>query len=77
MDLINPNNGDAAVPNVVNQTEPPIEGRINWSNYNFPPCLHIVHFSLTELQGKLRSFVASIYLSYLILLAILFINRIL
>lgn len=74
MDLTNPSNGDTQLPNVINQPEQQPDGEIYWANYNYPPCIPIVHFSLIELKGKLRSFVAYLWLSYIILLAILIIN---
>ena len=49
---------------------------IHWENYNFPPCLHVVHFSLGELQGALRRHVLFVYLSYTIMLGVLGLNRI-
>ena len=66
------------IPNVVNQAEPNSSlGKINWADYNFPPFIRIVHFSLAELQGTLRRYVACLYLGYLILLGVQGINRIL
>eukprot|EP00826_Nyctotherus_ovalis_P010359 TRINITY_DN1273_c0_g1_i3.p1 TRINITY_DN1273_c0_g1~~TRINITY_DN1273_c0_g1_i3.p1 ORF type:complete len:122 (+),score=31.33 TRINITY_DN1273_c0_g1_i3:112-477(+) len=47
---------------------------INWNNFNFPPCLNLVHFSLSELRGSLKSFVLLIYFSYLITIAVMVIN---
>eukprot|EP00826_Nyctotherus_ovalis_P056946 TRINITY_DN7774_c0_g1_i6.p1 TRINITY_DN7774_c0_g1~~TRINITY_DN7774_c0_g1_i6.p1 ORF type:complete len:108 (-),score=18.56 TRINITY_DN7774_c0_g1_i6:251-574(-) len=73
MDLTNPS-GDSTIPHVVNQMETSLDGRINWGDYNFPPCIRMVHFSLGELQGGLRSFVARVYLTYLLLISILLIN---
>lgn len=48
---------------------------INWNDYNFPPCLHLVHFSLGELQGTVKRFVLKVYLSYMIVVAVLWVNR--
>ena len=63
------------IPNVVIQTEPEsFIGKIDWSDYNFPPFIHIVHFSISELEGSLRRFVVCIYINYLILLGILLLN---
>ena len=47
---------------------------INWSDYNFPPCLHLVHFSLSELQGSIKRFVLNLYLSFMIIFVVLLIN---
>ena len=30
--------------------------KINWEVNNFPPCLKIVHYDLSELSGKVRTF---------------------
>eukprot|EP00826_Nyctotherus_ovalis_P063901 TRINITY_DN9369_c0_g1_i9.p1 TRINITY_DN9369_c0_g1~~TRINITY_DN9369_c0_g1_i9.p1 ORF type:complete len:223 (-),score=43.95 TRINITY_DN9369_c0_g1_i9:223-891(-) len=48
--------------------------KINWANYNFPPCVRIVHFSLSELHGALKRFVLCIYLSFLLIVAVLLTN---
>ncbi len=48
---------------------------INWENFNFPPCLHLVHFSVGELQGSLRRYALFVYLSYTIMLSVLGLNR--
>jgi len=47
---------------------------INWNDLNFPPCLNLVHFSLSELKGNLKRFVLIIYLSYLITVVVMLIN---
>ena len=48
---------------------------INWNDFNFPPFLGLVHFSLAELKGTLKSFVLIIYLSYLVTISVMIINR--
>ena len=48
---------------------------INWEDYNFPLCLHLVHFSLTELQGSMKRYSLNVYLSYIIILCVLVTNR--
>eukprot|EP00826_Nyctotherus_ovalis_P022550 TRINITY_DN1745_c0_g2_i17.p2 TRINITY_DN1745_c0_g2~~TRINITY_DN1745_c0_g2_i17.p2 ORF type:complete len:215 (+),score=46.32 TRINITY_DN1745_c0_g2_i17:124-768(+) len=62
------------IPNVVTQPTPSSNSKINWNDYNFPPCIHIVHFSLAELQGPVKRFVLCIYLSFLIIIGVLIIN---
>jgi len=52
------------------------QGGINWQNYNFPPCINLVHFSLDELQGTLRRFVLCQYLNFIIIIFIQLFNRI-
>ena len=49
---------------------------IDWDKYNFPPCLHLVHFSVSELEGSLRRYALLVYLSYTIMLSVLGLNRI-
>ena len=51
-------------------------GPINWKDYNFPPCLHLVHFSLTELSGRVKRVVLNMYLSFLIVVFVLLVNGI-
>ena len=75
MDLNIPNVIGPNSSNVINQSSTGNESNnINWSDYNFPPCLHIVHFSLAELQGPIKRFVLCIYLSFLIIIGVLIIN---
>ena len=49
-------------------------GAIDWADYNFPPLLNLMHFSLAELQGGLKRFVLNLYISYIIVIAVLIIN---
>ena len=64
------------IPTVVIQVDPEFStGKINWSEYNFPPFIHIVHFSLSELEGSIKSFVFCLYADYLIIIGILIMNR--
>ena len=48
--------------------------KIDWNDYNFPPCLHLVHFSLSELQGTVKRFVMNVYISFVIVVCVLLIN---
>ena len=70
MQVHDPNN---PVP-VVSTSQTNNATAINWNDYNFPPCLHLVHFSLGELQGSVKRFVLKVYLSYMIVLSVLLIN---
>jgi len=49
---------------------------INWNDYNFPPLLRVVHFTFSELQGRVKKFVVKAYSSFMIVVAVLLINRI-
>ena len=60
----------------IENTEPKPVSKINWANYNFPPCLRIVHFSISELHGALKRFVLCVYISFLIIIAVLILNSI-
>ena len=53
---------------------PASSGNINWDDYNYPPCLHLIHFSLSELQGSVKRFVLQVYLSFMIIVSVLLIN---
>ena len=59
----------------VDRPAPNAPGTINWNDYNFPPFLHLVHFSLSELQGPVKRFVLNAYLSFVIVVIVLCINR--
>ena len=50
------------------------ESGINWAEYNFPPCIHLVHFSISELKGPVKRFVLCIYLSFITVITVLIIN---
>ena len=47
---------------------------INWNDYNYPPCLHLVHFNLSELRGSVKTFVLCLYLSFMIIVVVLILN---
>ncbi len=48
--------------------------KIKWEDINFPAYYRVAHFSLSELQGGLKRFAIKVYLSFLIILAILCLN---
>eukprot|EP00826_Nyctotherus_ovalis_P009737 TRINITY_DN12575_c0_g1_i13.p1 TRINITY_DN12575_c0_g1~~TRINITY_DN12575_c0_g1_i13.p1 ORF type:complete len:252 (+),score=39.72 TRINITY_DN12575_c0_g1_i13:72-827(+) len=48
--------------------------RIDWSDCNFPPLLKLAHFSISELQGTLKRFAVMLYIAFLIVFAIQWIN---
>ena len=50
------------------------DSNIKWTVYNYPPCLHLVHFDLSELRGSVRTFVLCVYLSFLIIVIVLILN---
>ncbi len=53
---------------------PATQSNINWSDYNYPPCLHLVHFDLSELRGTIKRFALNVYLSFVIIICVLLIN---
>jgi hypothetical protein len=55
-------------------TAPNQNSTINWNDYNYPPCLHLVHFSLSELQGTVKRFALNVYLSFIIIIVVLILN---
>lgn len=56
----------------VGTTKPPLtnETVINWEDFNFPPCLNLVHFSLSELRGPLKKFVLNAYVAFLLIVMV-------
>eukprot|EP01016_Furgasonia_blochmanni_P017648 TRINITY_DN20361_c0_g1_i2.p1 TRINITY_DN20361_c0_g1~~TRINITY_DN20361_c0_g1_i2.p1 ORF type:complete len:251 (-),score=5.14 TRINITY_DN20361_c0_g1_i2:51-803(-) len=53
---------------------PPPQLPINWEDFNYPPCLHLIHFSIKELQDPYKSVVKKIHYSFLVLVYNSFIN---
>ena len=53
----------------------PSPGAIDWGHINFPPCFRVAHFSLNEVQGAVKRFALKVYISFLIIFAVLLINR--
>jgi len=42
------------------------ESKIDWTNFNFPPFLNLIHYDLNELVEPEKSHVLKLYISYLI-----------
>lgn len=47
---------------------------IKWDDFNYPPLLHLIHYSSAELPDPARGLVRRIHCSFLILVLILIIN---
>ena len=47
---------------------------IKWDDFNYPPLLHLIHYSSAELPDSFRNKVRCIHASFLILLLVLIIN---
>jgi len=47
---------------------------IKWEVYNFPPCLRLIHFNLTELNGLVKKVVLLLYIQLLTVFAIVMSN---
>ena len=47
---------------------------INWQDFNYPPCLHIIHFRLSELKKPVKTVVLLLYISFLCIPAICILN---
>ncbi len=47
---------------------------IKWEEYNFPPCLRLIHFKLSELQGLVKKVVYLLYIELWLIVAILLAN---
>jgi len=50
------------------------KSNINWEDLNFPPILKLFHFSLTEISGNVRKTVLIIYISFIIICFVCFVN---
>lgn len=49
---------------------------IKWDDFNYPPLIHLIHYSSDELPDSTRGLVRRIHASFVILVVILFINLI-
>ena len=47
---------------------------INWQDFNYPPCLHIIHFRLSELKKPVKTVILLLYISFLCVPAISILN---
>ena len=47
---------------------------IKWEEYNFPPCLRLIHFKISELQGLVKKVVYLLYIELWLIIAILLAN---
>ncbi|CAG9313732.1 unnamed protein product [Blepharisma stoltei] len=47
---------------------------IDWHDYNFPPCLKLIHFRLSDFQGNEKALIKKIYVSWILLTIVLSIN---
>ena len=66
--------GRQAVQSATSSLRNTSKPKIDWNNFNFPPLIHIIHFSLGELEPKDRSIVLKIYITLWIIFSILFIS---
>lgn len=46
-------------------------GQINWDDYNFPPCIKVLHFSLNDFKGSERAVIKKMYVSWILLMTVL------
>jgi hypothetical protein len=47
---------------------------IEFTDYNYPICVKLIHFKMSELSGSVKTVVRMIYLSYLLIVIISLIN---
>lgn len=47
---------------------------INWQDFNYPPCLHIIHFRLSELKKPVKTIILLLYVSFICIPAICILN---
>ncbi|CAG9324754.1 unnamed protein product [Blepharisma stoltei] len=47
---------------------------IDWHDYNFPPCLKLIHFKLSDFQGTEKALIKKLYISWILLTVVLFKN---
>ena len=47
---------------------------IKWEDYNYPPCLRLIHFNLSELQGLVKKVIYLLYIELWLIIAILLSN---
>ena len=47
---------------------------IDWHDYNFPPCLKLVHFRLSDFQEPKKGVIKKMYISWLLFISVLLIN---
>ena len=40
--------------------------KIAWDNYNFPPCLNLIHYDLNEIDEPEKTVVRRLYMSYML-----------
>ena len=51
--------------------------KVNWTEFNWPPILRVIHFRLDELEGyPIQSYVRNMFFSHLAVFILSFINLI-
>src|SRR5574343_1639467 len=44
---------------------------IDWNDYNFPPCIKVVHFRLSDFHDNEKKVITKMYVSWILLLSVL------
>lgn len=72
--LVARNIGSNISSNLSNSFQTARGTNIDWHDYNFPPCLKLVHFRLSDFQDPKRGVIKKMYISWLLFLLVLSIN---
>jgi hypothetical protein len=63
-----PITSNSSVSSLLKKTEKPVPGppstEVDWTDYNFPPCVKVVHFSLKDFQGTELRVIKKLYVSW-------------
>jgi hypothetical protein len=65
----------SAAKGTLNEFRGEKKGQIIWDDFNYPPFVRLIHYSLDELQDPIRSVVKKMHLVFLLVLVINAINR--